>query len=137
MRRTTSSASFSCDYDQTLLIVPSVSKIWGIPFSKKSFSGGWVFYKQWSFALVNINPKHFIELWKDLSLRLIVRRFQRSCKVQFPLSRPRPDVLIRGLIPPPPPPEHFHSGCESFMKILSSFTFRGDMYFDVLIIGLF
>lgn len=102
MRRTTSSASFSCDYDQTLLIVPSVSKIWGIPFSKKSFSGGWVFYKQWSFALVNINPKHFIELWKDLSLRLIVRRFQRSCKVQFPLSRPRPDVFIRGWIPPPP-----------------------------------
>lgn len=101
MRRTTSSASFSCDYDQTLLIVPSVSKIWGIPFSKKSFSGGWVFYKQWSFALVNINPKHFIELWKDLSLRLIVRRFQRSCKVQFPLSRPRPDVFIRGWIPPP------------------------------------
>ena len=101
MRRTTSSASFSCDYDQTLLIVPSVSKIWGIPFSKKSFSGGWVFYKQWSFALVNINPKHFIELWKDLSLRLIVRRFQRSCKVQFPLSRPRPDVFIRGWIPAP------------------------------------
>ena len=29
-------------------------------------------------------PDRMIELWKDLSLRLIVKRFQRLCHIQFP-----------------------------------------------------
>ena len=33
---------------------------------------------------LNINPNQSIELWKDLSSRFMVKRFQRSSQVRFP-----------------------------------------------------
>ena len=41
--------------------------------------------------------QHSIELWKDLSLRLVVKRCQKSCHVQFPLFWAWPGVLIYDL----------------------------------------
>ena len=43
---------------------------------------------------LNINPNQNKELWKDLTLRLLVKRFQSSSQVQFPSCWPWPEVLL-------------------------------------------
>ena len=42
----------------------------------------------WWETHLKINPNQSLELWKDLSLRLMVKRFQRSSQVQFPSCWP-------------------------------------------------
>ena len=42
------------------------------------------FLRSWWETHLKINPYQSIELSKDLSLRLMVNRFQRSCQIQFP-----------------------------------------------------
>ena len=48
----------------------------------------------WWETHLRINPKQSLGLWKDLSLRLMVKKFQRLSRVQFPSSWPWPGVLI-------------------------------------------
>ena len=52
------------------------------------------FPRPWWETHLQINPNQSSELWKDLPLRLMVNRFQRSSQVQFPSCWPWPGVLI-------------------------------------------
>ena len=53
-----------------------------------------IFPRSWCGTRWKINPNQSLELWKDLSLRLMVKRFQRSSLVQFPSCWPWPGVSI-------------------------------------------
>ena len=53
-----------------------------------------IFPRSWWGTRWKINPNQSLELWKDLSLRLMVKRFQRLSLVQFPSCWPWTGVLI-------------------------------------------
>ena len=42
------------------------------------------FLRPWWETHMKINPNQYIEIWKNLSLRLMVKRCQRSSQVKFP-----------------------------------------------------
>ena len=96
---------------------------------------------------LRINSYQSIELWKDLPLRLMVKRFQWSSQVQFLsliLSRVI-NILFEKLTPQigdwiwKAPCAHYFSGvgisCKACLLFLNFFS--GDLFVDVLIIGLF
>ena len=42
------------------------------------------FPRSWWGTHLKLSPNQSLELWKDLSLRLMDKRFQKSSQVQFP-----------------------------------------------------
>ena len=94
------------------------------------------------------NSNQYLELWKDLFMRLMVKRFQRLSQVLFRSCWTWPRVLIYFL-----KSKHQKQGNE-FEKhplhtiplglrisckagLLSLNIFSGNMFFDIFIIGLF
>ena len=64
-------------------IIQGTRKSFKCIFQKSEHCKSEKFPRPWWETYLKINPNHSTELWKDLSLKFTVKRFQRSSQVQF------------------------------------------------------